>query len=208
MRHLFKNIRSTAITIPLLIATCGVTLGTTIGITWTKSEVIPVILVKPGIGGFEPVEGSSIGNIWSKSEVKPVLLVKPGIAGFEPREGISIGNTWNKEEIMPVMLVEPYTSGFIPLRILATVGGATGYTSPQSAPATQSVIESQIDGNFEGWEGETIIKLVNGQIWQQSEYHYHYHYAFMPKVLIFKSGTGFKMKVDGVEKAVGVKQLK
>ncbi len=70
-----------------------------------------------------------------------------------------------------------------------------------------SVIESQIDGDFEGWEGETIIKLMNGQIWQQSEYYYHYHYSFMPKVLIYKSGGRYMMKVEGIEKAVGVELL-
>ena len=74
--------------------------------------------------------------------------------------------------------------------------------------SNQTVIESVIDGDFEGFEGETIIKLMNGQIWQQTEYYYHYHYAFMPKVLIYKSGSGYKMKVDGVDKAVGVIKLK
>ncbi len=74
--------------------------------------------------------------------------------------------------------------------------------------STSSVIESQIEDDFEGWEGETIVKLMNGQIWQQVEYHYHYHYAFMPKVIIYRSGGMYKMKVDGIEKAVGVVQLK
>jgi hypothetical protein len=70
------------------------------------------------------------------------------------------------------------------------------------------VIESQIDDDFEGWEGETIVKLTNGQIWQQSEYYYHYHYAFMPKVIIYRTGSGYKMKVDGIEKSVRVERLK
>jgi hypothetical protein len=73
---------------------------------------------------------------------------------------------------------------------------------------TQDVVESQIDGDFNGWEGETIVKLSNGQIWQQSEYYYHYRYAFMPNVLVYRSGGGYKMRVDGVDKAVGVKRLR
>jgi hypothetical protein len=89
---------------------------------------------------------------------------------------------------------------------------ATSPTRPPQVPPassrTPSVIETQIDGDFEGWEGETIVKLMNGQIWQQTEYHYTYHYAFIPKVLIYRSGGGWKMKVDGVDKAVGVEQLK
>jgi hypothetical protein len=200
---------------------CGLAMGAAIGVSWSKSEVIPVVVVKPGIGGFEPVEGISIGNTWPKSEVKAVLLVKPGIGGFVPRQGISIGNTWGKEEILPVMLVESSAGGFVPLRLLATGGESTDYPLPsmpeqanprieqqRDALPSRSIIESQVDGDFEGWEGETIVKLTNGQIWQQTEYHYEYHYAFMPKVLIFKSGSGYKMKVDGVDKPVGVNRLK
>ena len=59
------------------------------------------------------------------------------------------------------------------------------------------VIQSRIDGEFKGWEGDTIYKLMNGQIWQQSSYHYHYHYAYSPEVIIYESGGSYKMKVDG-----------
>jgi len=31
-------------------------------------------------------------------------------------------------------------------------------------------IESRVDGEFEGWDGETIFPLTNGQIWQQVQY--------------------------------------
>jgi len=71
-----------------------------------------------------------------------------------------------------------------------------------------SIIESKIDGEFNGWEGETILKLMNGQIWQQTEYFYHYHYSYMPKVLIYNTGSGYNMQVDGIDKSVGVSRLK
>ena len=198
---------------PLVGLCCGlVVLGTfaagaTVGFNWAKDEVLPVVLVEPSIGGFSPVEGSSIGNRWSKSEVKPVLLVKPGIGGFEPMEGISIGNTWPKDEVVPVILVEPELSGFVPLGALSP---AAGQPRQGVGPATSqpSIVESQIDGDFEGWEGETLIRLTNGQIWQQSEYYYEYTYSFMPKVTIYRSGGGFKMKVVGSSRAIGVKRLK
>jgi hypothetical protein len=38
----------------------------------------------------------------------------------------------------------------------------------QGGGSCSSVIESQIDGTFQGWSGETVFKLTNGQIWQQS----------------------------------------
>ncbi len=46
------------------------------------------------------------------------------------------------------------------------------------------------------------------QQWQQTEFYYHYHYAFMPKVTILKSGTVYKMLVEGVPKAVGVMRIR
>lgn len=79
-----------------------------------------------------------------------------------------------------------------------------------NAPAysVPSVIESQIDGEFEGWDGDTIFKLMNGQIWQQVEYSYAYSYAYMPDVLIYPSGSGYKMKVEGMDEAIEVRRLR
>jgi len=81
-------------------------------------------------------------------------------------------------------------------------------SSSSSTSSISDVIHSNIEDEFEGWEGETIIKLDNGQIWQQTEYYYHYHYSYRPKVIIYNSGYGYKMKVDGVDKSVGVQRLK
>ena len=64
-------------------------------------------------------------------------------------------------------------------------------------PTSASVIESRIDGEFNGW------------IWQQSAYHDHYHYAFGLSVLIYSSGGGYKIKVDGdSDDAVSVRRLR
>jgi hypothetical protein len=87
-----------------------------------------------------------------------------------------------------------------------SAASATADTS--SAPSSAAAIETQIQGEFEGWDGETVFKLDNGQIWQQSSYAYTYHYAYRPKVLIYKSGGVYKMKVDGVEDTIQVRRLK
>ena len=57
---------------------------------------------------------------------------------------------------------------------------AVRLVTAMSVSTTSDVIESQIDGDFEGWDGETVFVLTNGQIWQQDSYDYTYHYAFMP----------------------------
>ncbi|EPW2952123.1 hypothetical protein ACXHAC_001136 [Pseudomonas aeruginosa] len=59
------------------------------------------------------------------------------------------------------------------------------------------VVESQINGDFNGWEGETAYQLTNGQIWKQSSYSYEYTYSYMPEVLIYNTGSGYKMQVEG-----------
>jgi hypothetical protein len=60
----------------------------------------------------------------------------------------------------------------------------------------QGAYEAQIDGDFNGWDGETIYKLMDGHIIQQASYHYHYHYAYSPHVIIYKSDGGYKIHVE------------
>jgi hypothetical protein len=76
------------------------------------------------------------------------------------------------------------------------------------AAGSPSAIETEIEGDFNGWDGETIFKLANGQIWQQAEYDYEYEYAYRPEVLIYNTAGGYKMKVEGMEDTIFVKRLK
>jgi hypothetical protein len=39
-------------------------------------------------------------------------------------------------------------------------------------PVVGDLIESRIDGQFDGWYGETIFPLQNRQYWQQAIYAY------------------------------------
>lgn len=70
---------------------------------------------------------------------------------------------------------------------------------------SNGAIRSVISGDFEGWEGNTIYELDNGQIWQQVDYHYSYHYSFRPKVLIFSDNGRWKMMVEGTDREVSVR---
>jgi hypothetical protein len=44
------------------------------------------------------------------------------------------------------------------------------FDEPVICKKIKNVIETQISGEFKGWDGETIFKMMNGQIWQQSTY--------------------------------------
>ncbi len=84
-----------------------------------------------------------------------------------------------------------------------------------SAPTTRGsrsdctpAIESSISGDFEGWSGETLFKLDNGQIWEQAEYDYMYTYDYHPDVTIYATSSGCRMKVEGAEETILVRRIK
>ena len=86
--------------------------------------------------------------------------------------------------------------------------GSLGKDAKPTLAQYGQVIESRIDGIFDGWHGDTIVELENGQIWQQAEYFYSYTYEWHPKVIISQSSLGWVMKVKGTNKTVKVKRLK
>ena len=91
---------------------------------------------------------------------------------------------------------------------IPTPSPAPAPTPPPIPPPSGSLIESQIDGTFEGWTGETLFLLTNGQVWQQSRYDYYYHYAFRPRVMIVRSGSRYIMSVERVSRTVEVTRLR
>lgn len=61
-----------------------------------------------------------------------------------------------------------------------------------------NVIESKINGEFNGWEGETKYELTNGQVWKQADSKYKYKYAYMPSAVIYETTSGMIMEVEGL----------
>jgi hypothetical protein len=74
-----------------------------------------------------------------------------------------------------------------------------------AATGGEPIVESRIDGDFDGWEGQTTFKLENGQVWQQARPSARYHFATAPKVVIT---TAYKMRVEGVAGEVAVRRIK
>lgn len=67
-----------------------------------------------------------------------------------------------------------------------------------------SVMTYTVNGDWEGWEGETLVKMTDGSVWEQAEYHYEYHYAYQPTAEV----SGDQMMVEGMSRAVQVRRLK
>ncbi len=87
--------------------------------------------------------------------------------------------------------------------------------NPAEEPAKSTVlskcspaVESTLAGDFEGWSGETIFKLDNGQIWEQAEYAYTYSYSYRPEVTIYQVRGGCRMKVQDEDETILVRRIK
>lgn len=70
-------------------------------------------------------------------------------------------------------------------------------------------IAANIDGEFKGWNGNTVFKLDNGQVWQQRLRGRYAYRADNPKVVISRNKLGFyRLEVVTTGKKVGVKRIK
>lgn len=82
------------------------------------------------------------------------------------------------------------------------------FDEPVICRKLKNVIETQIFGEFKGWEGETTYKMMNGQVWKQAIYAYMYHYAYNPNVLLYEFKGSWTMKVEDVSETIQVYRLK
>jgi hypothetical protein len=70
-------------------------------------------------------------------------------------------------------------------------------------------IKTRIAGEFRGWEGETVFRLENGQVWKQRLPGHWSYRADSPEVELRKNMMGFwVLKVVEADRAVGVTRVK
>ena len=83
-----------------------------------------------------------------------------------------------------------------------------GLEEPIPATKLQDVVESNIDGDFRGWDGTTSFKLLNGDVWVQDEIKTLFSpTVFRPVVYIYTGPDGaYRMKVAGVDEILQVKK--
>jgi len=73
---------------------------------------------------------------------------------------------------------------------------------------SETTIESNIDGSFEGFNYGTLFQLKNGEFWQQVEYTISIDLELSPKVVIWQSGSYYYMAIENVDKWVKVSKVK
>jgi hypothetical protein len=70
-------------------------------------------------------------------------------------------------------------------------------------------VRARIDGKFEGWDGDTLFVLDNGEVWKQRTRGRYIHDAESPEVLITRNTLGFfVLEMVDTGKSVGVKRVR
>ena len=70
-------------------------------------------------------------------------------------------------------------------------------------------VTARVQGEFRGWDGTTIFRLDNGQVWQQRVGgKWRSPRRVDPVVVIEKGRFGYYLSPEGTRRSVGVKRLK
>lgn len=90
----------------------------------------------------------------------------------------------------------------------AGFGLPTATRSAVQTPNAPEAMESRINGNFEGWQPQTRLRLANGQIWQISDGTEGAYALSDPKVRITRSGFGgFFIQIEGISQSPRVRRV-
>lgn len=142
------------------------------------------------------------------------ILEKMKIIKNEPYNDVDISDTNGNYMYTTMKPINDYFNGKVGILELASQinffkAGSTGQTSTQQpTQSTSSVVKSKIKDTFNGFNNGNLYELDNGQIWKQTDYTYKYSYKYRPDVIIYKDGSKYKMKVDGVDGEATVELIK
>lgn len=69
-------------------------------------------------------------------------------------------------------------------------------------------LRAKVVGEFTGWDGKTIFKLDNGQVWRQSTPGTYRFKATDPEVIIEKALLGYKLRLVETRRSIAVRRVK
>lgn len=65
-------------------------------------------------------------------------------------------------------------------------------------------MQIQVKGEWRGWDGNTVVQLMDGTKWKQEQYHYEYTYDYYPMGELTDDG---RLQINGMSTAVPVTRL-
>ena len=81
-------------------------------------------------------------------------------------------------------------------------------TSPAVQEVSRADLISQIDGEFNGWNGPTRFTLKNGQVYEASSTRRYSYSAVDPEVEITRNWMGiYRMRIVETDKSINVRRI-
>lgn len=119
-------------------------------------------------------------------------------------------------ETAPIPVSAPITTSTAPATEPTPVTGVSSYKDifgleNQAAVKGIKKISSRISNDFDGWNGRTVFRLENGQVWVQKNVNstMSWRGSSHPIVTIKrKAFNSYLLKVEGANKSVRVKRVK
>ena len=99
---------------------------------------------------------------------------------------------WEHEAYSPDVVIEDVDG-----TLYITVDGES-----EQVERLEGVIESEIDGEFVGWDGTKRYTLTDGQTWEEIGYRYKFGHAYDPNVILVRVGEATLMHVRGLHARV------
>jgi hypothetical protein len=94
-------------------------------------------------------------------------------------------------------------------RAPVAIGSAAAFGLDQKiVDGDHKELRARILGEFTGWEGKTLFKLDNGQVWRQSTSGVYRHKATDPEVVIEQGLVGYKLRVVETKRSIAVRRIK
>lgn len=105
----------------------------------------------------------------------------------------------------PVPSMERQISAGVPV----TIGSAAAFGLEQEiVDGEQKALRARIVGEFTGWDGKTLFKLDNGQVWRQSTSGVYRYKSSDPEVVIEKGLVGYKLRLVETKRSISVRRVK
>lgn len=119
-------------------------------------------------------------------------------------------------ETAPIPVSAPITTSAAPATEPAPVTGVSSYQDifgleNQAAVKGIKKISSRIINDFDGWDGRTVFRLENGQVWVQKDVNSSLSWrgSSHPIATIKrKAFNSYLLKIEGANKSVRVKRVK
>jgi hypothetical protein len=69
------------------------------------------------------------------------------------------------------------------------------------------ITQSELDGPCGGWDGTTVFRLSNGEVWQQSAFRSRRLHLVCPAIRVWCCGAKYWIEVEGAGEIVPVQQI-